>query len=75
MPGCNSQVPGLGDGSAAHDVGENTGNGITSGYKDNGPNTNVEVPAREDSEVENEDGAFGEAGSSAIEDSRNDVEL
>lgn len=75
MPSCNSQVPGLGDGSTAQDVGENTSNGIASCNKYYGPNTDVKVPARKDSEVENEDGAFGEAGSSAIEDGRNDVEL
>lgn len=69
------QVPAFGDGCAGEDVGENTGNVISNGNEDDGPDRDMECFRREDAEVEDEDGDLGETGGRTVEDGSKHVEL
>lgn len=73
--GRDAQVPRLGDWAAAENVGQNTGNRVSAGDENDGPDCNVEIATREDSKVEDENGDFGETGCGAIDDRSNDIML
>lgn len=66
-------VPCLFNRGAAEDVGEYAGDRVSRRDEDNRPDGDVEVPAREDAHVEDEDGTLGDSGGSAVEDGRDHV--
>lgn len=59
----------------AKDIGQNAGQTVPSRYEDKHPYCDVEVSTREDPEVKDKDGAFGEPGGSAVEDGGDKIQL